>query len=158
MPNILLTRIDNRLVHGQVGCSWVGAIGCNLIVVADDIAAADPVQQSLMKMTADSTGVGIRFFTLQKTIDVIHKASPSQKIFIVVRTPQSARTLLEGGVPIDKLCIGNMHVAPGKRLSNEAHVYVDDQDLEDLRFIRNKGVDVYIQIAPGDKKHDFEVK
>lgn len=53
---------------------------------------------------------------------------------------------------------GNMHVAPGKRLSNEAHVYVDDQDLEDLRFIRNKGVDVYIQIAPGDKKHDFEVK
>lgn len=116
MPNILLTRIDNRLVHGQVGCSWVGAIGCNLIVVADDIAAADPVQQSLMKMTADSTGVGIRFFTLQKTIDVIHKASPSQKIFIVVRTPQSARTLLEGGVPIDKLCIGQHACCAGQAL------------------------------------------
>ncbi|PJJ30707.1 PTS galactosamine transporter subunit IIB [Lacrimispora celerecrescens] len=158
MPNILLTRIDNRLVHGQVGCSWVGAIGCNLIVVADDEAAGDPVQQSLMKMTADSTGVGIRFFTLQKTIEVIHKAAPSQKIFIVVRNPRSARALVEGGVPIDKLCIGNMHVAPGKKVSNEPHVYLDEQDLEDLRLIRGKGIDVYIQIAPGDKKHDFEVK
>lgn len=158
MPNILLTRIDNRLVHGQVGNSWVGATGCNLIVVADDQAANDPIQQSLMKMTADSTGVGIRFFTLQKTIDIIGKASASQKIFIVVRTPADARKLVEGGVPIDKLCIGNMHVGPGKRVSNEAHVYVDDKDLDDLRAIRKRGVDVYIQIAPGDRKYDFEVK
>lgn len=158
MPNILLTRIDNRLVHGQVGCSWVGAVGCNLIVVADDAAAADPVQQSLMKMTADSAGVGIRFFTLQKTIDVIHKASPSQKIFLVVKEPSGARKLIENGVPVDRLCIGNMHVAPGKKISNEAHVYLGDQDLEDLRYIRGQGVDVYIQIAPGDKKYDFEKK
>ena len=82
-PSIKLARIDNRLVHGQVGCSWVGATGANLIVVADDDCANDEIQKSLMKMTADSAGVGIRFFTLQKTIDVIHKASPSQQIFIV---------------------------------------------------------------------------
>ncbi|MDD3174795.1 MAG: PTS galactosamine transporter subunit IIB [Herbinix sp.] len=158
MPNIVMTRIDNRLVHGQVGCSWAGSLDCNLIVVADDIAAADPVQQSLMQMTADNVGCGIRFFTLQKTIDVIHKASPSQKIFLIVRDPQSARKLVENGVPIDKLCIGNMHVGPNKRLSNDVHVYVDDKDLEDLRAIRNSNIEVYIQIAPGDKKFDFEPK
>ena len=50
MPDILLTRIDNRLVHGQVGVAWTGSLsGCNLIVVADDLAAADPVQQSNRK-------------------------------------------------------------------------------------------------------------
>lgn len=43
-PNILLTRIDNRLVHGQVGNAWVGAVGPNLIIVADDEAANDPIQ------------------------------------------------------------------------------------------------------------------
>lgn len=158
MANILLTRIDNRLVHGQVGVSWVGVTGCNLVVVADDLAANDPIQQSLMKMTADSSGVGIRFFTIEKTIEIIHKAAPSQKIFIVVRDPQNARKLIEGGVPIDKLCIGNMHVAPGKKVSNEPHVYLDENDIEDLRAIRNKGVDVYIQILPGDRKFDFEPK
>ncbi|MDA6329317.1 PTS sugar transporter subunit IIB, partial [Escherichia coli] len=29
-PNILLTRIDNRLVHGQVGVTWTSTIGANL--------------------------------------------------------------------------------------------------------------------------------
>ena len=48
MPNILLTRIDNRLVHGQVGVTWTKTIGANLIVVADDTAAEDHIQQSLM--------------------------------------------------------------------------------------------------------------
>ena len=29
-PNILLTRIDNRLVHGQVGVTWTMTLGANL--------------------------------------------------------------------------------------------------------------------------------
>lgn len=157
MLDILLTRIDNRLVHGQVGVAWTSSLaGCNLIVVADDLAANDPVQQSLMGATAKNAGCGIRFFTLEKTIAVIHKASAKQHIFLIVRTPQSARKLVEGGVPIDKLCIGNMHVGPGKEVCGDVHVYMDGQDKEDLRAIRAKGVDVYIQIAPGDRKLDFD--
>ncbi len=157
MPDILLTRIDNRLVHGQVGVAWTSALaGCNLIVVADDIAAADPVQQSLMSATAASAGCGIRFFTLEKTIAVIHKASPNQHIFLVVRTPQSARKLVEGGVPIDRLCIGNMHVGPGKVITGDSHVYMDEQDKADLRAIEARNVDVYIQIAPGDSRIDYK--
>ncbi|MEM8267171.1 PTS sugar transporter subunit IIB, partial [Morganella morganii] len=50
MPNILMTRIDNRLVHGQVGVTWTNTLGANLVVVANDEAAADPVQQNLMDM------------------------------------------------------------------------------------------------------------
>ena len=64
--------------------------------------------------------------------------------------------LVEGGVPIDKLCIGNMHVGPGKEVTGDVHVYMDEKDKDDLRAIRAKGVDVYIQIAPGDHKLDFE--
>ncbi|MBR3358818.1 MAG: PTS N-acetylgalactosamine transporter subunit IIB [Solobacterium sp.] len=157
MPDILLTRIDNRLVHGQVGVVWTSSLaGCNLIVVADDLAAEDEIQQSLMRATAENAGCGIRFFTLEKTCAVIHKASPDQHIFLIVRNPQSARKLVEGGVPISRLCIGNMHEAPGKKQTGDAHVYMDEKDLEDLRYIRNTGTEVYIQIAPGDRKLDFE--
>ena len=63
--NILLTRIDNRLVHGQVGITWTKSTGANLIVVVDDEAANDDVQQQLMKMTAESSGADIRFFTVE---------------------------------------------------------------------------------------------
>ena len=73
MPNILSTRIDNRLIHGQVGMTWVNSIQANLVLVANDEVAADPVQQSLMDMVLPER-VQSRYFTIEKTINVIHKA------------------------------------------------------------------------------------
>ena len=55
-PNILLTRIDNRLVHGQVGVTWTSTIGANLLVVVDDVVANDDIQQKLMGITAETYG------------------------------------------------------------------------------------------------------
>ena len=65
------------------------------------------------------------------------------------------RKLIDGGVPIKAVNVGNMHSAPGKVTYKEAHVYVDDQDLEDFEAMKAKGVDVYIQIAPGNKRIDI---
>ena len=65
-PNILLTRIDNRLVHGQVATQWNSTLGSNLILVANDDVSNNTMRQNLMKMAAP-TGVATRFFSLQKT-------------------------------------------------------------------------------------------
>lgn len=154
MPNILLTRIDNRLVHGQVGVTWTRSLGANLILVADDTVAADKLQQSLMSTTAKSSEVEIRFFTVQKTIDIIHKAAERQKIFIVIRNPQVARQLFDGGVPIDRLNLGNLHFSQGKKPISKK-VYVDDQDIADLDYLKSKGVKVYIQDVPTSKITDY---
>ena len=114
MPNIVLTRIDNRLVHGQVATQWCGAIGANLILVANDEVAGNSLRQGLMNMAAPAYAA-MRYWTIQKTIDTIHKASAKQLIFIVCETPQDVVKLVEGGVPIKKVNIGNMHMAEGKR-------------------------------------------
>lgn len=148
-PNIVLTRVDNRLVHGQVGLTWTKTIGANLILVADDIAAEDTIQQTLMTMTAKSSGVGIRFFTLDFTAEVIANAAPEQKIFIVVREPSAIRKLIDKGVAIPEVNLGNMHFSQGKRALSKK-VYVDDQDYEDIQYIKSKGVKIYIQDVPGD--------
>lgn len=153
IPDIVLSRIDNRLVHGQVGNAWVAALRCNLIVVADDECAVDPVQKSMMKMTADASHVGIRFFTIEQTISTIAKASPNQHIFLVVRNPENMRKLIEGGVSIEKVNVGNMHYSAGKEVLKEEHVYVNQKDLDDFEAIKAAGVEVYIQIAPGDRKY-----
>jgi PTS system galactosamine-specific IIB component len=116
-PNILLTRIDNRLVHGQVGVTWTSTIGANLVVVVDDVVAGDEIQQKLMGITAETYGFGIRYFTIEKTINVIAKAAPHQKIFLICRTPDTVRKLLEGGVPLKDVNVGNMHFSEGKNRS-----------------------------------------
>ena len=40
------------------------------------------IQQKLMGITAETYGFGIRFFTIEKTINVIGKAAPHQKMCI----------------------------------------------------------------------------
>lgn len=155
MDNILLTRIDNRLVHGQVGVTWTKTIGCNLIVVVDDEVSESKLQQSLMSTIAKSSGVGIRFFSTQKTIDVIEKASPSQKIFLVCRTPDTVRTLIEGGVNLKSVNIGNMHYEKGKRQIG-TKVYVNDKDVENLNFINENVKDLFIQDIPGNNRTKYE--
>lgn len=153
-PHILLTRIDNRLVHGQVGVTWTKTLGANLILVANDAVAADPLQQKLMKATAESSGAGIRFFTLQKTIQIISRAADRQKIFIVVKTPEDARTLVDGGVPIKEINVGNMHFAPGKKELTKK-VYVDQEDKDNLSYLAKRDINVYIQDVPGDHKTEI---
>lgn len=150
-----MTRIDNRLVHGQVGVTWTHNVGANLIVVVDDEVAKDELQQQLMTITAKSSGAGIRFYTVEQCINIIHKASPKQKIFIICRTPQVVKELIDGGVPIDNVNVGNMHYAEGKRKLSKK-VYVNDEDMEDLKYIQSKGVNVFIQDVPGDSIQRIE--
>ena len=40
-----MTRIDNRLIHGQVATQWCGVVGANLLLVANDAVAADEFRQ-----------------------------------------------------------------------------------------------------------------
>jgi len=146
MPDIMLTRIDNRLVHGQVGVTWVNHLRANLIVVANDAAASDPVQQNLMEMVIPTT-CGIRFFSIQKTIDIIDKASPKQHIFLVVRTPEDALRLVEGGVPIKKINIGNLHFSEGKTQISST-VFIGDSERDAFRKLLEKGVELEIRRVP----------
>lgn len=152
MPNILLTRIDNRLIHGQVGMTWVNHLGANLILVANDKVAEDSVQQNLMDMAAPPT-VETRYFTLQETIDKIHMAGDWQKIFLVMRTPQEALKLVEGGVPIKKLNIGNMHYSEGKKQVTSV-VSVDESDKQAIKKLMDLGVEIELRRVPDEAVTD----
>lgn len=153
MPNILLTRIDNRLIHGQVGMTWTNSIGANLVLVANDQVAEDTVQQNLMDMAIPPT-VDTRYFTLQKTIDIIGRAAEDQLIFLVVKTPQDALTLVEGGVPIKQINIGNLHYSEGKtQITNT--VSIDDEDRKAFKKLLERGIQLEIRGVPTESATDI---
>ena len=97
-PNIAALRIDERLVHGQ-GQLWIKTLGVNTVIVANDEAANDPIQQTLMKTVIPKT-IAMRFFTVQHTCDVIYKASPKQVMFIICKSAEDALKLVTGDQPI----------------------------------------------------------
>ena len=146
MPNIVLVRIDNRLIHGQVATQWCGSVGANLLLVANDAVSTDKMRQGLLKMASPGYAQ-TRFFSIEKTCAVIDKASPKQKIAIICETPQDVLKLVEGGVPIKKVNIGNMHMAEGKR-QVATSVAVNDDDVAAFKKMQDLGVELEIRRVP----------
>ncbi len=153
MANILLTRIDNRLIHGQVAVTWVNHIEANLILVADDKVAENSIQQSLMDMAVPDV-IETRYFTVQETIDNIGYAADDQLIFLVVRTPQTLLRLVEGGVPIEKVNVGNMHYSEGKEQITST-VSVDENDIETFKKLAELGVEMDVRRVPDERGKDI---
>lgn len=134
-PNIVAFRIDERLIHGQ-GQLWIKALGVNTVIVANDSASEDPMQQTLMKAVVPKT-IAMRFFSVQHTCDVIRKASPKQTIFIVCKTPEDALKLVAGGVPVKEINVGNIHHAPDKEEVSK-YISLGEKDKAALRELRDR--------------------
>lgn len=154
MVNIVMTRIDSGLLHSRVTTQWFSCTGGNLILVANDRVAESKLLQGLMDMAAPSY-VSIRYWSIQKTIETIHQASATQKIFVVCESPADVLALVEGGVPIKKASIGNLFAGPGKHPATD-FVFVDDQDVAAFAKLRDLGVELEIQRVPSEPVDDTE--
>ena len=142
-PKILLTRIDDRFIYAQDIEQWNEAVGSNLVLIVNDEIAADSRKWAPMRVAAPD-GVWTRFFSVQRTIDVIHTATPRQWILIMVASPADALALFKGGVPITKISIGHMQAGEGKRPVTPA-VAVNDTDVAALKELQELGIELEIR-------------
>ena len=126
-PNIQMVRIDERLIHGQ-GQLWIKSLGVNLVICANDAVSTDDLQQTLMK-TVLPKEINVRFWTVERTAEIIWKAAPHQTIFVLVSNPTDALRLAELGFPLDTINIGNIHSAPGKDKVSQ-FIYLGEEDKE----------------------------
>lgn len=157
IPNIVAMRIDERLIHGQ-GQMWIKALGINTVIVANDSASEDNMQQVLMK-TVVPKNIAMRFFSIQHTCDIIDKASPKQAIFLVCKTPEDALKLVSGGVKVSEINIGNIHNAEGKEPVSK-FIYLGKEDKEALKELRDKyGVKFNTKTTPsgGDGSTQIDI-
>ncbi|AYF54618.1 PTS sugar transporter subunit IIB [Clostridium botulinum C] len=135
IANIEMLRIDERLIHGQ-GQMWLKFLGVNTVIVANDEVSENKIQQTLMK-TVVPKSIAMRFFSIQHTCDIINRASPRQKIFIVCKSPEDALKLVAGGVPIKEINIGNIHNKEGKEQITRS-IYLGREDKEALKKLYDK--------------------
>ncbi|MGL4646119.1 MAG: PTS sugar transporter subunit IIB, partial [Cetobacterium sp.] len=75
-------------------------------------------------------------------------------IAIIAETPQDVLKLVEGGVPIKKVNIGNMHMAEGKKQISKA-VCVDENDISTFKKLSELGIELEIQRVPTEGKENI---
>ncbi len=121
-------RIDNRLIHGQVTVVWMKMIGADTIIVCNDEAAADPIQQTALSMAAKGSTVYV--FTIEETIKYAQE-HPEESMFIVCKFPSDALAILESGLEVQEVNVGNAAPIEGtnyKMVTKSIAVTEDDAE------------------------------
>lgn len=154
-PKILFTRIDDRFMYGQDVELWNESVGSNLVLIVNDEIAADSRQWAPMRVTAPE-GVWTRFFSVQRTIDIIHTATPRQWILIMVASPADALALVKGGVPITKISVGHMQAGEGKRSVTPA-VAVGEADAAAFKELQELGIEPEIRYLPSSNPDPIQL-
>lgn len=150
----MLVRIDDRLIHGQVVVGWTRSAGVTCILVVDDKTAGDKIQCSLMRM-ATPAGLKAEFLTVADAAEKLAaNGYPNESLMILVKGPRTVLALLDKGVNIPGLNIGNLRSAPGK-LKLLSHVYATPEELEDWKELDRRNVRLSAQILPDQGRTDF---
>lgn len=148
---IKLTRIDDRLLHGQVSFTWTPAVSADCLVVANDKVAGD----DFMKMTlnlAKPPAAKLLIKSLADTITFLNDPrSQTMKILVLINSVKDAAVLAGGVKEIQSINFGGLRTKEGARLVSKA-IALTDEDIEIVRELLAKGIELEVRQVPTDKK------
>lgn len=153
--SIVLARVDNRLIHGQVLEAWVPYCQANCIVVANDGIAAQVLQKKIMAASVP-TSIRVVIDNLQGIAALFARHEfDGARVLILFATPADARIAHELGIPFLELNLGNLHGGPGKQRVS-CTLALDDGDVMALRELDHLGVAITSRCVPSDHPCDWK--
>ncbi|MDA9460937.1 PTS system, mannose-specific IIB component [Enterococcus mundtii 3F] len=151
---IIGVRIDGRLIHGQVANLWVTKLSITRILVVDDEVAMNTVEKSGLKL-ATPAGVKLSVLPIEKAAEnILAGKYDSQRLLIVAKKPDRLLRLVERGVPIKEVNVGNMSQTNETRSITKS-INVVEKDIEDFKQLNAREVRLTAQMVPSDKSEDF---
>jgi PTS system mannose-specific IIB component len=155
MRNIVLARIDDRLIHGQVVTAWVKLTNANKIVIIDEQLPKDVFMQRLLKAAAPP-GITVDIFATDNAVKFL-KEDPvaGENVIILAKVPEIMEALINGGILLDKVILGGMGAKEGRNKFNK-NVSASPKEVESIKRILGKGIAMYYQLVPSEKADDVK--
>jgi PTS system mannose-specific IIB component/fructoselysine and glucoselysine-specific PTS system IIB component len=146
--SILLCRIDDRLIHGQVVIGWGRPLGINLIILVDDQVATSDWEQELYRMAVDPD-IEVRFVTVAEAAAHLQEWQDNGKRGLVLTGDLESMAALHAANPeiIHRINLGGIHHRPGRR-ERLPFVYLTDQELGTLTSLEAQGAVITAQDVP----------
>ena len=146
MP-IVLYRVDERLIHGQVVIGWGLDLRLQRYVLVDDDIALDDWEQELYRLAAGDADVLFATATEARERLGEWREEPARTI-VLTRDIGTMRRLADGGRMVgEEVNLGGLHHAPGRK-ELLPYLFVSDEDREDLRKLGASGVSVSARELP----------
>jgi PTS system mannose-specific IIB component/fructoselysine and glucoselysine-specific PTS system IIB component len=146
--SIVLCRIDDRLIHGQVVIGWGRALSINLIILVDDHVAASDWEQELYRMSV-SPDIEVRFVTVAQASRQMAEWESNGKRGLVLTGDLETMAALHHASPqlIHRINLGGIHHRAGRR-ERLPFLYLTDQELRTLLELESRGAEITAQDLP----------
>jgi mannose/fructose/N-acetylgalactosamine-specific phosphotransferase system component IIB len=152
---IKLTRIDDRLVHGQVAFTWTPALGIDCLLVANDKVAGDEFLKMTMGL-AKPASVKLMLTSVKEAIVFLNDAkSKHLKILLIIDSVKDAYAISNETPDIQSINFGGIRGKEGSRPISKA-ISLTDADIALVRELLKKGVELEVRQVPTDKKQLVE--
>lgn len=153
MQNLVLTRIDDRLIHGQVMTKWLKETGAQNVVIVDDATANNDFMINVFEQ-AIPEDIGIGVFTKEDGVKFFSQPLEAPTL-ILVKVPETIEYMVDHGIDIKEVDLGGMGAKEGR---STLFQYISTSKEEDECFKRllDKGIDVYVQIVPQNEKQSIK--
>ena len=165
-------RVDDRLIHGQITVAWRRYLGYDEICIVDDGVRADPFLSGVLRLSAPSD-VYVSVYDIQEAVGVLKAVACStfrltpfsldwdeapslHKILLLVKTPQTALALFQGGVPMTLVNVGNIAAGPGRKRVFKS-ISLGPEHITALDTLAECGVNIIFQLVPDDTRGDWRV-
>lgn len=148
---IALSRIDDRLIHGQVVVGWGQPLELRFIVLVDDEVAQSDWEQELYRMGVPPE-MSVHFHAVAEAAQKIREydADPRPGIVLVGDIATMRRLVQESDGAIRTVNVGGIHHAPG-RIARLRYVFLTKAEEDALRAIEQYGVEVTAQDVPASR-------
>lgn len=156
MPNIVLIRIDDRLIHGEVMTGWVKTTQANRIVIIDDFVSQDAFMKNVLEMVAPPD-IEVDVYSIKQAESELMKDSPSgERTIVLVKSPLTLKTFVEKGELTREIIVGGMGIEPGRKTTLYRNISASKEELEAFKELVSRGIKVFIQVVPSDRKVGIE--
>ena len=144
---LVLHRIDDRLIHGQVVVGWGQPLDIRFIVLVDDEVAASEWEQELYRMGVPPE-MDVYFLNVARAVDELPRlrADTRQGILLTGDIDTMRRLVDSGG--ITSVNLGGIHHRTG-RSQRLRYVFLNNDEESALREIAALGVSISAQDVPG---------
>ena len=147
MRNVVLARVDDRLIHGEVVTAWTPTMRGNRIMIVDDDVVRDTFNVRVAKALAPA-GTKVIVYSVEKAAEkLMVPGVEGERIIILAKTPTTFSRLVKAGVPLKEVNLGGAGIR-GERQPFINNVALSPEEVLACEEMQKAGVHVYYQLVP----------
>lgn len=151
MKGIIHVRIDDRMIHGQVATQWTNQLSANRIMVINNEVANDDVKKAVVRLAAPPN-VRTSIITREVAVkNILSGKYEGQKVLIVAVSPIDVKFLIDNGLPITSVNVGNLSRRNGTERIRPT-INITEEEREAFKELIGDGVEVTVIQTPRDSK------